>query len=83
MSLSPLPLLRRLCGLHRTPSLGSDPVSPCDTNTCIEVACDPTLADVRIWSTFTGDSMEATREEWDAFVARVKAGEFDPVPDGA
>lgn len=50
-------------------------MTTCDTNSCIRV--DATGPVVRIESTETGTAMHATREEWAAFLKRVKLGEFD------
>lgn len=54
-------------------------MSRCDTSACIRI--DVTGPGVRIESTETGDAMHATREEWGAFLERVKAGEFDGVTE--
>ena len=55
----------------------SAPGRGCDTNACIEVEAANGVVVVR--STETLERMAATREEWDAFVERVKAGDFDAV----
>lgn len=51
----------------------------CETNLCVEAVAigEGTVA---IRSTLApSDILRVTREEWDAFVAGVKAGDFDTV----
>lgn len=54
-------------------------VQPCESGACINVLCEEDL--VHISSTQTGQSMTATKTEWDAFVATFKSARAE-VSDG-
>lgn len=52
--------------------------SYCDTSACVDVAfVDGEHSGVLIRNSRIAPAISATREEWEAFVAGVKAGEFD------
>jgi hypothetical protein len=51
--------------------------SLCEAGACIEV--DAIGTNVRIRSTISFTTCQATADEWAAFIARVKAGAFDHI----
>lgn len=51
--------------------------SKCEQGACVEVALDAAGVLVRDGKDPDGPRLAFTREEWDAFVAGCKAGEFD------
>jgi hypothetical protein len=53
-----------------------EPLSICDTGTCVEVAQDPYWVHVRS-SINPSRQIAFTPSEWVAFIAGVKDGEFD------
>jgi len=52
----------------------------CESNSCVEASAPVSGGTVFVRSSLAPEDMMAvTREEWDVFVAAVKAGQFDAV----
>jgi hypothetical protein len=59
---------------------GTEWTKRCESAHCIEVALGDKEVGIRSASTLSGQEVWATQEEWDQFVADVKAGKFDSAP---
>lgn len=51
--------------------------SLCSGGDCVEVGLFPATDEIAVRDTKTGAGLLFTREEWAAFIAGAKAGEFD------
>lgn len=52
-------------------------VTKCDSSACVKVLDDPENEFVLISTTWASMEMVADRQEWRAFIAAVKDGQFD------
>jgi hypothetical protein len=63
---------------HVSPSNGWMKSSRCDSGACVEVLLGDTVVGVRNSTSPAGANLWFGREQWQAFVADLRAGRLDP-----